>query len=189
MPGGRLTPIAGTGRLLYRARSSSRRRGAASPIHSEYRSQSIEANDTIRWKNWTFNVGLLASNDTLYGQGLREDTSTLSGFVARARERSTRCTRSRSARCCSRVLGATWAYNGSDTIFASYATYNPAASSLPRAASWDRNLDRHVINADFDANGVLFATMPVGSSSGKLFVAGPDAARRSTSCSSARRGS
>ena len=37
-------------------------------------------------------------------------------------------------------LGATWAYNGKDTVYASYATYNPAASSLPRAASWDRNV-------------------------------------------------
>ena len=41
-------------------------------------------------------------------------------------------------------VGATWAYNGRDTIYGSYAKYNPAASSLPRAASWDRNLDRRV---------------------------------------------
>jgi hypothetical protein len=67
-------------------------------------------------------------------------------------------------------LGATWAYNNRDTIFASYAKYNPAASSLPRAASWDRNLIGTFIDANFDANGVLFATVPVGSSSGKLFV-------------------
>ena len=37
-------------------------------------------------------------------------------------------------------LGATWAYNGKDTVFASYARYNPPASSTARAASWDRNL-------------------------------------------------
>jgi hypothetical protein len=67
-------------------------------------------------------------------------------------------------------LGATWAYNGTDTVFASYAKYNPAASSLPRAASWDRNLIGTFIDAQFDANGLLFATVPVGSSSGKLFV-------------------
>src|SRR4029453_19280839 len=66
-------------------------------------------------------------------------------------------------------LGATWSYNGKDTIYASYAKYNPAASSLPRAASWDRNLAT-TINAYFDTNGVLFATDPVASSSGKLFV-------------------
>src|SRR5204862_6535249 len=67
-------------------------------------------------------------------------------------------------------LSATWAYNGKDTVYASFARYNPAASSLPRAASWDRNLAT-TINAYFDQNGVLFATDPVASSSGKLFVA------------------
>ena len=66
-------------------------------------------------------------------------------------------------------LAATWAYNGEDTVFGSYATYNPAASSLPRAASWDRNLAT-TINAHFDANGVLFGSTNVASSSGKLFV-------------------
>jgi hypothetical protein len=50
-----------------------------------------------------------------------------------------------------------------------YATYNPAASSLPRAASWDRNLAT-TINSHFDANGVLFGSTNVASSSGKLFV-------------------
>ncbi len=72
-------------------------------------------------------------------------------------------------------LGTTWAYNQKDTIFVSYARYNPAASSLPRAASWDRNL-LVTQNADFDANGNLFAVENVASSSGKLFVPGPDAA-------------
>ena len=66
-------------------------------------------------------------------------------------------------------LSATWAYNGKDTVFASYARYNPAASSLPRAASWDRNL-AVTQNADFDANGNLFAVESVASSTGKLFV-------------------
>jgi hypothetical protein len=67
-------------------------------------------------------------------------------------------------------LGATWAYNGRDTVYTGYARYNPAASSLPRAASWDRNLIGTFIDAHFDQNGVLFAAVPVGSSSGKLFV-------------------
>ena len=78
-------------------------------------------------------------------------------------------------------VGATWAYNGTDTVFGSYARYNPAASSLPRAASWDRNLIGTFIDDHFDASGVLFAAVPVDSSSGKLFVARPDAAHRSTS--------
>jgi hypothetical protein len=67
-------------------------------------------------------------------------------------------------------IGATWAYNGNDTVYGSYARYNPAASSLPRAASWDRNLIGTFIDTHFDANGVAFAAVPVGSSSGKLFV-------------------
>ncbi len=67
-------------------------------------------------------------------------------------------------------IGATWAYNGTDTVYGSYARYNPAASSLPRAASWDRNLIGTFIDTHFDANGVVFAAVPVGSSSGKLFV-------------------
>jgi hypothetical protein len=66
-------------------------------------------------------------------------------------------------------LGATWAYDHENTVFGSYAKYHPAASSLPRAASWDRNLVQ-TINAHFDANGILFATTPTVASSGKLFV-------------------
>jgi hypothetical protein len=67
-------------------------------------------------------------------------------------------------------IGATWAYNGRDTVYASYAKYNPAANSLPRAASWDRNLIGTFVDVHFDQNGVAFAAVPVGSSSGKLFV-------------------
>jgi hypothetical protein len=66
-------------------------------------------------------------------------------------------------------LGATWAYNGSDTVYASYAQYQLAANSDARAASWDRNLVA-TINAYFDAEGVLMGVDPVASSSGKLFV-------------------
>ncbi len=66
-------------------------------------------------------------------------------------------------------LSTTWAYNGKDTVFVSYARYNPAASSLPRAASWDRNLEVSQ-NADFDANGNLFELENVAASTGKLFV-------------------
>jgi hypothetical protein len=67
-------------------------------------------------------------------------------------------------------IGATWAYNGRDTVYASYASYNPAASSLPRAASWDRNIAQSEVNAYFDANGVLYGSSLTLSSSGKLFV-------------------
>jgi hypothetical protein len=55
-------------------------------------------------------------------------------------------------------------------VYGSFARYNPAASSLPRAASWDRNLTTLFVDAHFDANGVLMGTQSVNSSTGKLFV-------------------
>jgi hypothetical protein len=167
VPGGRLsfnnTPI------FYTAAFQQQGVGLVPAIHSEYKSQSFELNDTIRWNRWTFNAGVLASNDTLYGQGLQEDASkSLTGFIARPGVKYEMYDIPFSKMIQPR-LAATWAYNGEDTIFGSYATYNPAASSLPRAASWDRNLAT-TINAHFDANGVLFGSTNVASSSGKLFV-------------------
>ena len=67
-------------------------------------------------------------------------------------------------------LGATWAYNGSDTLYASYARYNPAVNSLPRAASWDRAILGQLYRTFFNADGELIGTQLVGGSSGKLFV-------------------
>jgi hypothetical protein len=167
VPGGRLlfngTPI------FYTAAFQQQGVGLVPAIHSEYKSQSVELNDTIRWNRWTFNAGLLASNDTLYGQGLAPDPSKpLTGLVAKPGVKYQMYDIPFSKMIQPR-LGATWAYNGDDTVFGSYATYNPAASSLPRAASWDRNLAT-TINAHFDANGVLFGSTNVASSSGKLFV-------------------
>ncbi|HEX2832062.1 MAG TPA: carboxypeptidase-like regulatory domain-containing protein [Thermoanaerobaculia bacterium] len=136
-------------------------------IHSEFHSQNIELNDTIRKNNWTFNIGVLLSNDTLYGQGLKE-ADNIAGFVASAGSKykmhETEWEEMMQPR-----LSATWAYNGSDTLFASYARYHPAANSDARAASWDRNLVRD-INAYFDADGVLMGIDPVAASSGKLFA-------------------
>ena len=54
-------------------------------------------------------------------------------------------------------------------MYASYARYIPAASSLPRAASWDRNNFGLLVDVYFDENGVLYGAVPRGSSSGKLF--------------------
>jgi hypothetical protein len=166
VPGGRLsfnnTPI------FYTAAFQQQTIGAAPTIHSEYRSQSFEINDSMRFRNVTVNLGVLASNDTLYGQGLREDDSTLSGYTLAVGNKYKMYEIPFSKMIQPRI-GATWAWNGSDTVFGSYARYNPAASSLPRAASWDRNLAT-TIQAHFDTSGVLFATTPVASSSGKLFV-------------------
>jgi hypothetical protein len=167
VPGGR-TSFNGTP-IFFTARYQAQGLGRVAPIHSEYRSQAIELNDAIHWRNFTFNAGVLMSRDRLYGQGLREDGSVLSGYTSAPGNKYLmyeipfkKLTQPR--------LGVTWAYNGRDTIYGSFAKYNPAASSLPRAASWDRGLTGLFIDAHFDANGVLFGTQAVGSSTGKLFV-------------------
>jgi hypothetical protein len=138
------------------------------PIRSEYESRNFELNDTIRWNTWTFNLGVLMSNDILYGQDLREDASTLSGYVYAAGNKY-RMYEIPWSKMIQPRLGATWAYHPLGTMFASYAKYNPAASSLPRAASWARNRTS-TVDAHFDAGGALFAATPVASSSGKFFV-------------------
>jgi hypothetical protein len=137
------------------------------PIHSEIVSDNLELNDTIAWGNWSFNAGVLASHDVYYGQGLKA-ADNLAGFLA-APGSKYKMYNIPFKKMVQPRFGSTWAYNGVDTVYASFALYNPAASSLPRAASWDRNL-RATINAYFDANGNLIGVQPVASSSGKLFV-------------------
>jgi hypothetical protein len=166
VPGGRLNF---QGRpIYYQAAFQQQGTGLVPKIHSEFFSQSFEINDTIKTGNWSFNVGIVASKDTLYGQGLREQDGTLTGYVLAPGNKYTMYEVPFSKMIQPRV-GVNWSYNGKDTVYASYAKYNPAASSLPRAASWDRNLAT-TINAYFDQNGVLFGTDNLASSSGKLFV-------------------
>jgi hypothetical protein len=170
IPGARLATQAVNGVPIYfTARYQQQSAGTAAPIRSKYRSMNIEFNDSIRWNNWTFNIGAIASNDTLFGQGLREDSSQLSGYVSAPGNQYEMYNIPWKKMIQPRV-SVVRSYNGADTIFASYARYNPAASSLPRAASWDRALTGLFVDAHFNANGVLFAAVPVGSSSGKLFV-------------------
>ena len=187
MPGGRLafngTPI------FYTAAFQQQGLGLVPAIHSEYRSQSFELNDTIRWKRLDRSTpALLASNDTLLRPGPARGRLEAADRLRRGAGQQVRDVRHPVQQDDPAAPGATWAYNGTDTVFASYATYNPAASSLPRAASWDRNLAT-TINAHFDANGVLFGSTNVASSSGKLFVDGHDAAHHRRVRWSARRGS
>ena len=141
-------------------------------IHSELRTQSLELNDQIRFKDWTFNVGLIFSNDTLYGQGLKENSSNVSGF-----ELCTTCIYEMKDigwdEMISPRLAANWSPNGRDSAFASFARYYPAATSLPRAASWTRNLATE-INAFFDADGNFIEFSPLRGSSGKFFQEGID---------------
>jgi len=169
--GGTNCPAAACGTVkpaFFQATLQQQSLGTIPTIHSEYKSQNFEVNDTIRWQNWAFNLGLIASNDTLYGQGLKEDSSTISGFVA-APGHEYEMYDIPFEKMLQPRLGATWAYNGMDTVFTSYARYNPAASSLPRAASYARNLAR-TIEVYFDADGVLMGSQAIRSSSGKLFV-------------------
>jgi Carboxypeptidase regulatory-like domain len=137
-------------------------------IHSEYVSHNIEINDNIHWNNWSFNVGFLISNDTLYGQGLREDSSTVSGFVA-APGNKYEMYEIPWEKTFQPRLGVTWAYNGIDNVYASYAKYIPSNSSLPRAASWDRAILGLTTRASFDAQGNFLGQETLQSSTGKLF--------------------
>ncbi len=140
------------------------------PIHSEIVTHNIELNDVIRMKDWTFNVGLIFSNDLLYGQGLREVSGNVSGFEL-APGNKYLMKEVGFDEMISPRLGATWSPNGKDALYASYARYYPAASSLPRAASWARNLMRE-IDAQFDADGNLIGMDPLRASSGKFFQEG-----------------
>jgi len=139
-------------------------------LHSEYIAQDIELNDKIRWNKFTFNVGLLMSNDKLYGQGLRENGSTLSGYELangnRYLEKEIKFSDTFQPR-----LGVTWNYAADDTVYGNYAKYVPAASSLPRAASWARN-KASTINAFFDATGAFLASQVEAPSTGKLYTPG-----------------
>lgn len=138
-------------------------------IHSEFKSQSIELNDTIRWNNWSFNVGVLLSQDVLYGQGLAK-ADNIAGFVASPGTKYKMHTFDWDEMIQPR-LGATWSYNGSDTVYVSYGRYHPAANSDARAASWDRNLVAQ-LNVYFDANGRLIGSQQNASSSGKWWQDG-----------------
>jgi hypothetical protein len=138
-------------------------------IHSEVKTTNFELNDTIHMNNWTFNIGALDSQDTLYGQGLKK-ADNVAGFVASPGTKYLMHRFSFKDMIQPR-LGATWSYNGRDTVFASYARYMPPANSDARAASWDRNLIAQ-LNVYFDKNGTLIGIQPNASSSGKWWQDG-----------------
>lgn len=174
VPGGRTTTADGTP-IFYEARFEQQSLNAASgnlvpPIESTVESRNIEINDSISWQDWTFNVGIMASNDLFFGQGLRENSSNLSGFELATGSRY-KMYEIDFDETISPRLGAVWNYRNSDTVYASWSRYYPAASSLPRAASWARNL-RRTIRGYFDASGNLIGVDPVRSSSGKFFAEG-----------------
>ena len=138
-------------------------------INSGYESQNLEINDTIRWGDWSFNVGVLLSNDELYGQGLRPSSGNLSGFEVSEGSRYKMYEIPWEDMIQPR-LGAIWNYDErGSTVFANYARYNPAASSLPRAASWARNTTGQRLLVYFDQAGNQLSSEQKGGSSGKFF--------------------
>ncbi len=172
-PGGRLPSVSPCGNsscapAYYLAQYYQQGFGTVAPIHSEYRSVNVEVNDTINFGNVSINLGMLMSRDKLYGQGLGAAT-TLSGWVLSPGSEYEEYSLGFLSTLQPRV-GFTWAYNGKDTIYAAFGRYTPAASSLPRAASWARNLSGAYNYAYFDATGKLYGTTQFASSSGKLFV-------------------
>ena len=136
-------------------------------IHSEIVSQNAEFNDTIHMNNWSFNVGFLDSQDTLYGQGLAK-ASNVAGFVSSPGTKYLMHRFSWSDMVQPRLSG-TWAYNGRDTVWASFARYMPPANSDARAASWDRNLVAQ-LKVYFDKDGNEIGIAPNASSSGKWWA-------------------
>lgn len=145
-------------------------------IQSAYESRNLEINDTIRWEELTFSVGLLASADTLHGQGLKSNSDNISGFEI-SRGHPYEMYEIAFADALQPRLGAVWAYDPAGTLFANFARYVPAASSLPRAASWARDAAGQV-NAYFDRDGRFLGSSPEASSSGKFFQ--PDLDPRTT---------
>ncbi|GAA5524729.1 hypothetical protein Maes01_01288 [Microbulbifer aestuariivivens] len=137
------------------------------PINSYTETQNFEFNDSISWGDFIFDVGFLISQDTLYGQGLRE-ADTLSGYVEAPGNKYEMYKVDWKDMIQPR-LGVSWAYNGQDTVFVNFAQYNPAASSLARAASWDRNTQA-TLEVFWDENGNFISSSPKEGSSGKLFA-------------------
>ncbi|WP_295799798.1 carboxypeptidase regulatory-like domain-containing protein [uncultured Microbulbifer sp.] len=137
------------------------------PINSYTESQNFEINDSIAWGDFIFDVGFLISQDTLYGQGLRE-ADTLSGYEGDPGNKYEMYKVDWKDMIQPR-LGVTWSYNESGTVFASFAQYNPAASSLARAASWDRN-SQATLEVYWDEDGNFISSAPREGSSGKLFA-------------------
>ncbi len=137
------------------------------PINSYTRSTSLELNDSLRFGSLSVDLGVLISQDVLYGQGLRSAPDTLSGFVVAPAEKYTMYTIGWQDMIQPRV-GTTFEVNSDTSLYANYARYNPEASSLARAASWDRNT-RARIRVLFDESGNIIEHEPYPGSSGKVF--------------------
>ncbi len=140
-------------------------------IYSSSELQSIEINDTITRGDWTYNIGVLISNDVLYGQGLRPNPDNPVTGLEVAPGNPYKMYEVDWQDMIQPRLGVSWDYSESASVYANYAKYNPPASSLARAASWDRNL-RPIVDAYFDENGDWIYGQERASSSGKWFQDG-----------------
>src|SRR5205085_2588481 len=84
-------------------------------IHSEVISQNFEMNDTIHMHNWSFNLGFIASEDTLYGQGLAK-ADNVAGYTTSPGTRYLMHHFGFKDMIQPR-LSATWAYDGQNTLW------------------------------------------------------------------------
>lgn len=141
---------------------------AVSAINSYLESWNLEINDTIEYGDFTYNLGVLISKDTLYGQGLRPNAGNSSGWELARGEKYKMYSVDWKDMIQPR-LGINWKYDGQNSLFANYASYNPEASSLARAASWDRNTQQ-TLRVYFDEAGQYLAHGVASGSSGKLFA-------------------
>ncbi|OKY25196.1 TonB-dependent receptor [Thalassotalea sp. PP2-459] len=140
------------------------------PITSSSKSYNIEVNDTIEHGDFVYNVGFVISKDVLYGQDLKANSSNVSGYEIALGHKYKMHTIDFKDTFQPR-LGVTWNYAEDATVFANYASYNPEASSLARAASWARNSQKS-IDVLFDENGDYITDQPASGSSGKFFQEG-----------------
>lgn len=161
--------------VFYRARVQQMSLESASgdvvaPITSSSKSYNIEFNDTIEHGDFVYNLGFVISKDVLYGQDLKANSSNVSGYEIALGHKYKMHTVDFKDTFQPR-LGITWNYAEDATLFANYASYNPEASSLARAASWARNSQK-TIDVLFDENGDYLANVPASGSSGKFFQKG-----------------
>jgi hypothetical protein len=140
-------------------------------VYSVTEMNSFEINDTIEMGDWTFNVGFLISQDTLFGQGLAPNSSNPSGFEIAIGERYEMLKFDYSDMIQPR-FGANWDFSDSASAYINYARYHPTASSLSRAASWDRRFGDRIMDVNFDIDGNYIDAEQQSGSGGKLFEAG-----------------
>lgn len=144
---------------------------AVGPINSYTQSISLELNDNIQANDVEFSIGVLVSQDTLFGQGLRTVEDAYSGFELAPGEKYRMYTISWKDMVQPR-LGVRWKpAEQATTLFANFARYNPEVNSLARAASWDRN-SRATLRVFFDESGRIIGHEPLPGSSGKVFQEG-----------------